>query len=176
MNSLSFEIMKLKYIGGLGMTLFSFAFLLLTGCTVIEKNYPLESSLKDFNSTDSQTADSGYMELFHSGADAIPLLLGNLDSAGLFAGRVYQDTKYSFVAIAPSKGLISLYLIEAIRLNDHRPHQTPMIVSEQGEIPPNGPDAARDAYEKWWDGLQDKSTEGVRAGPDPLAGTGLVWK
>ena len=168
--------MKLKYIEGLGMTLFSFAFLLLSSCTVIEKNYPLESSLKDFNGTDSRAADSGYMELFHSGAEAIPLLLGNLDSTALFAGGIYQDPKYSFVALAPSKGLISLYLIEAIRLNDHRPHSTPMVLIREGDILSNGEDKARAAYVKWWDGLQDKSTEGVRTGPDPLEGTGLMWK
>ena len=135
----------------------------------------MEESLQDFNREDRILADAGYRELFHHGADAIPLLLDNVGRTTIFRGRLYQDSKYSFVRHDPSQGLVALYLVEAIRLNRMAPHRTPLLLDASGDSPPDAFARAVTAYRQWWQSLSDRSTAGVRAAPDPLAGTGLRW-
>ena len=105
------------------------------------------------------------------------MLLTNLDNSAHFAGNLHQDPKYSFINITPTKGMVSLYLIEAIRVGSQQPHQTPLLLDTTGVVMPENAFArASEAYRAWWNSLPDQTTGTLRSAADPLEGAGLTWK
>jgi hypothetical protein len=135
----------------------------------------MRQSLADFNSEDPRLANAGYMELYHHGAAAIPLLLDNVDRADIFQGDVHQDRTFSIVYSAPPKGRIALYLVEAIRVGHQQPHTTPYLIDDSGQEPADAFPRAVAAYRQWWSALGAPTLEEVRRAPDPLRNTGIRW-
>lgn len=151
---------------------------LAASCSTTQTTYPIEGSVADFNSTSSARANDGYRELYAHRERSIPLLLANADDTTPFAGDAYQNPKSSIRAVSPpSRGLVSLYLVEAIRAGLMYPHQTAALVPARGTTAPTGDPRtiAAAAYRRWWDGLADKSLAAIRKAADPLEGTGLQW-
>lgn len=148
------------------------------GCTQSSMHpLPPNQALDLFNQDTTQAANLGYTTLFDRGALSIPVLLGNLDNNEPFAGDVHQDPKYSYINLDLTKGLASLYLIEAIRVARLQPHETPLLVDTAGVVmPPNAFQQAADAYRSWWRSLPDTTTQAVQTAPDPLGATPLRWK
>jgi len=147
--------------------------------TVQTRELSTEESLADFNSDKASDADAAYHELYAAGVDAIPLLLQNAERTAPFSGNAYQNPLSSILPLeAPSQGLISLYLVEAIRAGFQYPHQTAALTPAMGTsvLPPDPTRRALEAYRAWWRKLNAKSIDDVRRAPDPLEGTGLAWR
>ncbi len=104
----------------------------------------------DLGSEERAVADAAYQAHFDRGASSVPYLLRHLDDQERYFGSCHQDEKYSFIALDPTVGSISLYLIEAIRVGHPRPHETPMlvridddsVVTAQADVPPRAGGAA----------------------------------
>ncbi|MCO5170951.1 MAG: hypothetical protein M9894_31870 [Planctomycetes bacterium] len=135
--------------------------------------------MADLYGPDPRLADAAYMDLFHRGTSSIPFLLEEgADRMAAYQGSAFMDPRSSLIAAPPpTQGVVSLYLVEAIRLGRERPHTLPVLLAAStGDAPPDAQARAAAAYRVWWQGVRPPTRDALRAAPDPLAGTGLRWR
>jgi hypothetical protein len=136
--------------------------------------------IDDLNGTDAMAADAAYQQLFALEELAIPALLANTGETGTYAGGAWinelSSVQYLPEEVGPARGVVSLYLIEAILRNDPTPHRLPRFrhptITNQTVLF----SMAASAYQNWWVIHQLDPIWVLRSTSQPLDPVDVSWR
>jgi hypothetical protein len=152
----------------------------LVGAAVFWPAVGSATLIDDLNSNNEVVADAAYVALFAMEAAAIDPLLANTGQTGAYAGSAWVNEESSVALFEhespPSRGVVSLYLVEAILRNRLAPHLLPefsdAVITDQSVLF----SLANASYQSWWSVHQGESISQLRSGPQPLdPPSTVVW-
>lgn len=134
--------------------------------------------------SDRKHGDEAYNKIFEIGLPAIPFLIRNSSNMTPFEGSRVYNIASSLLVEKPTVGLVSLYLIDCIIMDNESPHLAPLIITDKivfknhtDELPNTNIQVIKDAtayYEKWWNNVKALKKSQIPK-ISPLAETELRW-
>ncbi len=134
---------------------------------------------------DKEHGDNAYEKLIECGMDAIPFLINNRKNDNIFHGSEVYNHLSSLLIDKPAVGIVSMYLVDCIILEDKNPHLGPLISSSENKFTFSKNEAyaitpnvnfmkAAFYYHQWWERNKNTSKSQIKK-ESPLANTELSW-